>query len=62
MKKSSLNVSKFSTGFAPFKHGKKNKLSVYFSTPFWDSYFFDKKEKFSMNSYQNASKQQKGIV
>ena len=28
---SSLNKSKFSSGFFPFKHGKKRKLSEYFS-------------------------------
>ena len=33
-KKSCLNKSKFSSGFAPFKHGQKNKLSEYFSARF----------------------------
>ena len=27
-------------GFAPFKHGKKNKLSEYFSARFCDSHFY----------------------
>ena len=39
-----LNKSKFSSEFAPFKHGKKNKLSVYFSARFLDSYFLCKKK------------------
>ena len=38
--KNSLNVSKFSSGFAPFKHGKKNKLSDFFSACFWYSHFY----------------------
>ena len=42
--KSCLNKSKFSTGVAPFKHGKKNKLSEYFSARFWDSHFMHKKK------------------
>ena len=32
--KKSLNISKFSTGYAPFKLGKKNKLSEFFSARF----------------------------
>ena len=40
IKNSCLNISKFSSGFAPFKHGKKNKLSEYFSARFCDSPFF----------------------
>ena len=38
--KSCLNKSKFSSGFAPFKHGKKKKLSEYFSSRFWYSHFY----------------------
>ena len=38
--KSSLNKSKFSSVFAPFKHGKKNKLSEYFNARLWDSHFY----------------------
>ena len=38
--KSWLNKSKISSGFAHFKHGKKNKLSVYFSARFGDSHFY----------------------
>ena len=34
IKNSSLNKSKFSSGFFSFKHGKKSKLSVYFSARF----------------------------
>ena len=30
-----LNKSKFSSGFASFKYGKKNKISEYFSARFW---------------------------
>ena len=37
---SSLNVSKFSSGLVPFKLGKKNKLSEFFSARFWDSHFY----------------------
>ena len=37
-------------------------ISEYFSARFWDSHFYDKNEKFSMNFPQNASKQQKGSV
>ena len=44
-----LNKSKFASGFPPFKHGKKNNLSEYFSARFWDSHFFDLKEKFSVS-------------
>ena len=61
-KNSSLNNSKFSSGFATFKHDQKNKLSEYFSPRFWDSHFYVQKEKFSMNFSKNVSKQQKGIV
>ena len=41
IKRNCLNKSKFSSRFTLFKHVKKNKLSEYFSAPFWDSYFFD---------------------
>ena len=34
--KKSLNNSKISSGFAPLKQAKKNKLSKYFSARFWD--------------------------
>ena len=34
IKNSSLNKSKFSSGFFSFKHGKKSKLSLYFSARF----------------------------
>ena len=34
IKNSSLNKSKFSSGFFSFKHGKKSKLSVFFSARF----------------------------
>ena len=34
IKNSYLNKSKFSSGFAPFKRGKKNKTSEYFSARF----------------------------
>ena len=34
MKNSGLNVSKFSSGLDPFKLGKKNKLSEFFSARF----------------------------
>ena len=61
-KNSSLNNSKFSSGFATFKHDQKNKLSEYFSPRFWDSQFYAKKEKFSMYFPKNASKQEKGLV
>ena len=37
--------SKFSSGFATFKHGKKNKLSEIFSARFWDSHFYVLKRK-----------------
>ena len=47
---------------APFKPGKKNKLSKYFDARFCDSLLDVQKENFSMNFPQNASKQQKGIV
>ena len=40
----------------------RKKISVYFSARFWDSHFYDKNEKFSVNFPQNGSKQQKGIV
>ncbi len=62
IKNSYLNKSKFYSGFAFFKRVKKNKLSEYFSAPFWDSNFFDKKEKFSVNLSKNASKHLKSIV
>ena len=44
IKNSSLNKSKFPSGFAPFKYGKKNKLSEYFSARFWDSHFYVQKK------------------
>ena len=44
-----------------FKCVKINKLSEYFSAPFWESHFFDKKEKFTLNISQNASKQKTSI-
>ena len=47
--------------FASFKHGRKNKLTEYFSACFCDNNFYVYKEKFSMNISKNASKQQKGI-
>ena len=62
MKNSGLNVSKFSSGLAPFKLGKKNKLSEFFSARFRDSYLYVYKEMFSMNFHQTASEQQKAIV
>ena len=34
IKNSCIKQSKFSSGFAPFKHGKKNNLSEYFSARF----------------------------
>ena len=34
------NKSKFSSGFAPFKYAKKNKLSEYFTARFLDSHFY----------------------
>ena len=34
-------------GFSPFKHGKTNKLSEYFSALFWDSHFCLKREVLS---------------
>ena len=61
-KKNCSNKSKFSSGLANFKHGKKYKLSEYFSNSFGDSHFYVLKGKFTMNFPQNASKQQKGIV
>ena len=51
-----LKISKFSSGFSPFKHGKKNKFNEYFSARFWNSHFHVQKEKFSMNFPKNASK------
>ena len=45
----------------PFKHGKKSKLSEYFSARF-EIVILCLKEKFSMNFCKNALKQQKGIV
>ena len=62
MKNSGLNVSKFSSGLVPFKLGKKNKLSEFFSARFWDSCFYVYKEMFSMNFHQIDLKQQKAIV
>ena len=38
--KNCLKKFKFFSGFAPFKYGKKNKLSEYFSAHFWDSHFY----------------------
>ena len=40
IKKSCLNKSKFYSGFAPFKHGKKNKLSEYSSARFRECHFY----------------------
>ena len=34
--KKNLNKSKILSGFASFKHGKKNKTAEYFSDLFWD--------------------------
>ena len=51
--------SKYSKDFPLFKHVKKNKLSEFLCTHFWDSQFLDKKEKFSVIFPKNASKQQK---
>ena len=59
IKNSCLNKSKFSSGFVPFKHGEKNKLSGFFGAHFWDSHFYVLKEKFSMNIHQNASKKKR---
>ena len=39
-KKSCLNKSKISSGFEPFKHGEKNKLSDNFSPHFCDSHYY----------------------
>ena len=39
-----LNKSKFFSGFSHFKHGKKNKFSVYFSARFWDSHLCIKRK------------------
>ena len=39
----------FALDFPLFKLVKKNKLSEYFCTPFWDSHFMDTNENFSMN-------------
>ena len=44
VQKSCLNKSIFSSGFASFKHGKKNKLSEYFSARFWDRLFWLKRK------------------
>ena len=44
IKKCCLNKSKFSSGFAPLKHGKKNKHSEYFCARFCDSHFYVQKE------------------
>ena len=38
-----FKLIQISSGFSPFKHGKKNKLSEYFSARFWDSHFFPQK-------------------
>ena len=53
-KKNCLNISKFSSGFASFKHGKKNKLSEYFSAISEIVTFMSKKKNFSMNFLKNA--------
>ena len=45
-----------------FKHVKENKLSEFFSFPFWDSHLLDKKDKISVNFPKNALKQQKSKV
>ena len=62
IKKNCSNKSKFSSGFAPFKHDKKNKLSEYFSAHIYNSHFYAKKEMFSMNLPKDASKQQKSLA
>ena len=51
-------------GICPFSNllRKTNFLSIFFSAPFWDRHFFDKKRKYSVNFPKNASKQQKSIV
>ena len=56
-----LTNPNLSQDFTLFKHGKKNKLFEYFSARFWDSHFFDLKEKFSLNFPKNTSKQQKSM-
>ena len=59
--KSSLNKSKFSSGFAPFKYGKKNKLSVYLVLVSEIDTFISKKKKFlwiSTKMLQNNIKAQ----
>ena len=40
IKNSCLNKTKLSSGFAPFKHGHKNKLSEFFNARFCGSYFY----------------------
>ena len=45
-----------------FKLIKKNKLSEYFSAPFWDGQSFDYKEPFFVNLHENASKQEESII
>ena len=57
-----LPNSYFNQDLTLFKHVKKNQLSNSFIALFWDSRFFDEKEKFSVNLPENASQQQKSIV
>ena len=38
-----FKLIQISSGFSPFKHGKKNRLSEYFSARFWDSQILTKK-------------------
>ena len=44
------------------KFVKKNKLSECFSAPFWESHFFDWKEKLSVNLTEKVSKQEESLV
>ena len=52
----------FLLDLALFKLFGKNKLSKYIWASFWDSHFFDYKEKFSVNFPEIASKTQESIV
>ena len=57
IKKSCLNKSKFFSGFAPFKHGKKKKISAYFCARFWDSHFYLKRKvlhKFAQKCFKTT--------
>ena len=49
IKKSCLNKSKFSSGFALFKYVKKKNFSVYFCALFWGIHFLANEEIFSVN-------------